>query len=359
MEKVINDLVLFFSWQSDLPDETNRRLIREGIRKASSAIEEEYSNKNIRIIIDEATRNLSGSPNIPIAILDKIKNADIFICDITTINQDSLEGQRKVPNPNVLIELGYAIAYLGWGRIIMLFNTSFGKFPNDVPFDIDKHRISLFSFNLLNEQKENASKKQLEQLKNNLSTLLYEAINLVIKQNPEKPFNPTFSSTDIKKKRDINFLRELLSQIYIPILEEHIREAPRMINSAVFHFWESFRGVCTSSFFHIYDNKLKELIDSVFEYWNMSLSYGHQYTAPPGRDTLYFVKPGDMPFDETEQKDWDAASDAVKNLSISLDNFLTYVKENYLEIDLKELSDIAWNNYIEFMKEIRSRYESG
>jgi hypothetical protein len=68
----------------------------------------------LKIILDEATRGESGSPNIPMTILEKIKVSDAFICDITTINSNAPEELRRTPNPNVLFELGFAVAHLGW-----------------------------------------------------------------------------------------------------------------------------------------------------------------------------------------------------------------------------------------------------
>ena len=72
-------LSVFYSWQSDLPDGSNRAFIRQSLRFASSAIE--GNNPDLIVEVDEATRNVSGSPNIPATILAKIKTADIFVCD--------------------------------------------------------------------------------------------------------------------------------------------------------------------------------------------------------------------------------------------------------------------------------------
>ena len=75
--------------------------------------------------------------NIPQAVLDKIRQSDIFVGDLTTT-----VASIAAPNPNVVFDLGYAVAGLGWPRIVMLFNKAFGKFPNDLPFDVDRQRAS-------------------------------------------------------------------------------------------------------------------------------------------------------------------------------------------------------------------------
>src|SRR5262249_43548264 len=56
-----------------------------------------------------------------------------FVCDVSCINGD--KGGRPTPNPNVLIELGYAASALGWDRIILVLNEVFGP-VEDLPFDL-------------------------------------------------------------------------------------------------------------------------------------------------------------------------------------------------------------------------------
>jgi len=72
------------------------------IRNASNKIEIEIH--DTRIELDEATKRMPGSPNIPKTILDKIETSDIFICDLPTINSKVAKGFKKVPNPNVPID---------------------------------------------------------------------------------------------------------------------------------------------------------------------------------------------------------------------------------------------------------------
>jgi len=164
---------VFFSWQSDLPKETNQNAIRECLRNASNLIESEI--EETRIVLDEATRGTLGSPNIPLTIFSKIETCEIFVCDITTINHD--QPGKKTPNPNVLIELGYAISSLGWERIILLYNTDYGNFPTDLPFDIDRHRTTKYKVKDKNDKSG----------KNQLSNVLKEAIITILRHSPLKP----------------------------------------------------------------------------------------------------------------------------------------------------------------------------
>ena len=101
---------IFYSWQSDLPNATNRTLIQKCLKAAVLAINN--PNLEIEIKVDQDTQGLSGSPDIAQSLFEKIDNSEIFVCDISIINFD--QGKRKIPNPNVLIELGYAAKALGW-----------------------------------------------------------------------------------------------------------------------------------------------------------------------------------------------------------------------------------------------------
>lgn len=143
---------IFYSWQSDLPNKTNRSFIEEVIKKAIKR--SKNTGYSIYLDYDRDTLGVTGSPDISEIIFNKIEKTDIFICDISIINKDY--GGRKMPNPNVLLELGYAAKVLGWEKIICLFNKKFGDI-SDVPFDLNHKRILFYDSDELNE-KERVSK---------------------------------------------------------------------------------------------------------------------------------------------------------------------------------------------------------
>ena len=59
--------------------------------------------------------------------------------DLIVPEDDDVEGRRQPPpNPNVMLEYGYALDALGNQRLIGVFNKAFGK-PDDLPFDL-RHR---------------------------------------------------------------------------------------------------------------------------------------------------------------------------------------------------------------------------
>ncbi len=110
---------IFYSWQSDLPNRTNRGLIQSALEKATKDIR---SDKNIAIepVVDRDTLGEPGAPDIAATIFRKIDAAKVFVCDVSCVNKS--QSGRLFPNPNVLIELGYALKSISSERIILIFN---------------------------------------------------------------------------------------------------------------------------------------------------------------------------------------------------------------------------------------------
>lgn len=104
---------LFFSWQSE--DTKSRKLLDTALQNAIEAL----SDKGIILEIDHSTLGESGIPSIDQTILRKIDSCDIFLADITPVcNYQQILGNgsqvtKEVPNPNVLLELGYAMSCIG------------------------------------------------------------------------------------------------------------------------------------------------------------------------------------------------------------------------------------------------------
>ncbi|NSW91595.1 MAG: hypothetical protein HPY74_13140 [Firmicutes bacterium] len=166
---------IFYSWQSDLPSKDNRSFIEECIKKVIKMIAGDINVGEI-FEYDRDTKGASGSPDIADIIFNKIAKSDIFICDISIINPDYYG--RKMPNPNVLVELGYAAKTIGWEKIICFFNIKYGCL-NDIPFDLNHRRIFQYNSDTENE-------------KQNVANGLAEAIKLMYSRgllfNPLKDY---------------------------------------------------------------------------------------------------------------------------------------------------------------------------
>lgn len=127
---------LFLSWQSDV--NSARSAIESAVKGAISSL---LDTDRLNIELDESTWNVPGMPKIEDVIKDKIENSDIFVADITPI---ATKGTKQLPNPNVLIELGYALKCLGPERILLVAQNKSGWDVKDLPFDINHHRILTF-----------------------------------------------------------------------------------------------------------------------------------------------------------------------------------------------------------------------
>jgi hypothetical protein len=126
-------LNVFYSWQANLPNKTNRGFIRECLEKSLKLINKET---NIKTRLEADTSGVPGSPDIIHTILNKIDKSDIFIADVSIVNDFA-------PNPNVMLELGYALKTLGDSKILMIFNSAFGK-PQNLPFDLGFKRQIMY-----------------------------------------------------------------------------------------------------------------------------------------------------------------------------------------------------------------------
>ena len=166
------DKVVFYSWQSDLPNNKNRSFIQDCITQAVSNINEQQL--HIDIAIDRDTKGAIGTPDISATIFSKIERANVFVGDVSFINPGA--SGRKTPNPNVLIELGFAAKCIGWEHIICIFNEEFGDIE-ELPFDLRFRRPMTYRI----EKVENKSKDKRE-----LSDRLQKAITEIIRKQSAK-----------------------------------------------------------------------------------------------------------------------------------------------------------------------------
>ena len=80
---------------------------------------------------------MPGAPDIAHAIFQKIEEAAAFVADVSIINPGL---GRPTPNPNVLVEVGYALKTLRAPRIVLVANTANGP-VEALPFDLRTKRV--------------------------------------------------------------------------------------------------------------------------------------------------------------------------------------------------------------------------
>mgnify|MGYP003306667157 FL=1 len=133
---------IFYSWQSDIDVSDNKNYIEKCLRRAISRLSNDID-FSIYLDIDKATNKRVGTIDISDSIFKKINTSKIFVADVSIINFRAKK-YKKTPNPNVLIELGYAARTLGWENIICVFNTKYGT-PVMLPFDLRNRRVLLYN----------------------------------------------------------------------------------------------------------------------------------------------------------------------------------------------------------------------
>lgn len=329
----MSEIKVFYSWQSDLPKDSNFNAIYCCLQEAAASICK--SNPENQIQIDQATRGKSGSPDIPSVIFEKIHKCDIYIADISIISPK--RARRKTPNPNVLIELGFAIKSIGWDRIILLFNNNYGKIPDDLPFDISKHRIT--PFNIKNKDDKNG----YGQLKSGL----IENIKSIIDNNPKHSFgSELIPPEDKKRQNDIETINNYLLGIHIPTIDDFISEMPFHFNSKIFYFIEDFNSRFDSNYFYLYDMKIKQYFIDFKKYFNNCLQFSQLYDCDNRTDNHVLIQFNDP----QEEKNYKTLCYNIDKLKESFGSLLNEIRQNWLEVNVNKQSDMAYKLYLEHKK---------
>jgi hypothetical protein len=187
---------IFWSWQSDTHQPSGRYFVADVLRavasglsgleaeaadrpetegeeavEAEGAVAPEPNEDELAeppagaVTIDHDTQGVGGSPPIAETILRKIREAAVFVADVTPVAKTV--GGKYVPNPNVMIELGYALKSLGHERIILVMNQAEGGKRERLPFDL-KHWRGPITYNLKREASEEVKKAVFESLRADL-----------------------------------------------------------------------------------------------------------------------------------------------------------------------------------------------
>lgn len=169
--------MVFYSWQSDTRAASNRTLIQGALETAVINIARDGS-VGVEPVVDRDTENVAGAPDIGATILGKIRAASVVVADVTIINQGS--NGRLTPDPNVMIEVGYALAVHGDSRLILVQNLAFGR-REDLPFDLRQKRVLGY------ESPANAAERATQ--RRALQATLVTAIGAVLGQNKSTPLH--------------------------------------------------------------------------------------------------------------------------------------------------------------------------
>lgn len=161
---------VFYSWQSWTSRKTNWNFIQEAIEIAIKRIKAEPEIEIVPVL-DRDTQGEAGSVDIADTIFRKIDNCQIFICDVTFVTKP--RSPHRIPNPNVLIELGYAAKSIGWENIICVVNEAHG-IVKDMPFDLRQRRLLKYTL------PENSD--DLAEVRRQLANGIYSAIKVILEK---------------------------------------------------------------------------------------------------------------------------------------------------------------------------------
>ena len=125
-------ITVFYAWQSDRDQKANRHFIRRALDDAATRINENNA-LGVEIRIDADTEGVVGTPAVTETILGKIRSSDIFVPDLTFVAET--DAGKRTPNPNVMVEYGYALRSLTFEAMMPVMNTHYGA-PTELPFDL-------------------------------------------------------------------------------------------------------------------------------------------------------------------------------------------------------------------------------
>ena len=322
---------VFFSWQSTLNKQSNTNFIRSALEKAKTRIENRQ--QEIEILLDEATRNVPGSPDITTTIQSKIALSQIVVSDITII--EGLDIKKSYPNPNVMFELGYAVSELGWNRIIALSNDFYKFKPEDLPFDINKQRVS--TFNSDNE-------------KDKLTELLYTAITTIIEHNPKTPQELRGVTPEkIKHEKDLESINKIMSYIHTGTIECFLNQLPNVMIYDAGICWISLCAYMNDNSFHIYDEKIANLLKEFQFNWSRILDIGFPYyeNIDGSLNQIFKKSRRYNKFEGTKADEaWTEIEKHVISMNATFRKLLDNIHNNYIEVNLNKTNAKAWEDII-------------
>jgi hypothetical protein len=167
---------VFYSWQSDRPGAVCRNFIERALQSAIDRLRADVEidpSLRIDLELDKDTKNVPGSPAIFDTILSKIEAARVVVCDLSFVGRR--DDGRPIPNPNVLIEYGYALKKPGALRILSAMNEAYGEASNqNLPFNLAHVRFPIrysLDENAPDDEKKAARKLLIDAFESALRTI--------------------------------------------------------------------------------------------------------------------------------------------------------------------------------------------
>lgn len=211
-------VTVFYSWQSDTRAAANRTLIQGALEAAAKELRSDNS-IGVEPVVDRDTLATPGAPDIGATILEKIDASAAIVADVTIVSANDME--RPTPNPNVLIELGYALKSLGERKLILVQNLAFGG-PELLPFDLRQKRVLTYDSPAEADSRVDARRR--------LQAGLREALALILMKEERRPASEypielaiSYEETRIRSERHDYGLRVTFKNVGArPITQWHV-----------------------------------------------------------------------------------------------------------------------------------------
>lgn len=212
---------VFWSWQSDLIPEITKNFIKTALMQALKKVEDDLQLEMAdRFELDHDTKGEAGLVEIATTIFNKIDECEVFVADITPIAISQSNGEtKKIPNPNVMIELGYALRGLGHQRVITVANLEFGGRPEELPFDL-RHRRGAITYKLSKDEAPATRDKINKELVTQLSAALKLNLETPRDDKTYKNLRPSLSLRFIDNMPKVFLIRQNIALEQIPSLDE-------------------------------------------------------------------------------------------------------------------------------------------
>lgn len=195
---------VFFAWQFDTEAKDNKNFIWEAICASCQALSNDVA-PELSPRPEKDTDGVPGTPNIVHTIFKKIDQCSVFIADVTFVAKS--ENNKLIPNPNVLLELGYAVKTIGWERTILVLNSAYGD-AEKLPFDMLQHRWPI-EYRVTSETK--VREKRWESLN--------DALSFALKSCEEFSLN---RATEMMNSLDTDTLKVVADHEHKKIIELHL-----------------------------------------------------------------------------------------------------------------------------------------
>lgn len=219
---------VFYSWQSDIARKDNRNFIEAALKTAIHALNKSGSVVD-ELILDRDTKNVSGSPVIAETILGKIDRAAVFVGDVTLIGH--ADSGKPITNPNVMIELGYALKALSHDALVLVLNTAYGNIQ-DLPFDLRHRRVMTYHLPQATADGDEAGKAARKAVARELERDLENALREILNSRLVQPVEPVLSPV------------EQLEQYLLD--PNDARRATRLIDSEIDNLSKTLDGISNS-----------------------------------------------------------------------------------------------------------------